>query len=82
MAGDNGQEGDIVKWCPFLNEYCIKERCAIHTGVTKSIGGLQQKAALCGFNAMSMILSQINARTAPPQPQKIELPGGLRQFRG
>lgn len=82
MAGGNGHEEVKTLWCPFLNAWCIKERCAVHTEVTKSVGGMMQKGGICGFNALGMILSEINAKTFPPQPQKIELPGGLRQFRG
>ena len=82
MAEGNGHEEAKVKWCPFLNEYCIGERCAIQTEVIKSFNGLQHKAILCGFNALGMILSEINAKTVPPQAQKISLPSGLRPLKG
>lgn len=81
---DNGHKDEEVKtkWCPFLNEYCIKDRCALHTELQKQMGGMMQKMGLCGLNALGMILSEINAKTMPPQPPKITLPSGLKQFRG
>ena len=70
MAEGNGHKENKVKWCPFLNEYCIGDRCAIHMEVTKSVApGMAQKAGLCGFNALGMILSEINVKTVPPQPR-------------
>ena len=77
MVGGNGHKDEAeskVKFCPFLDKYCIAERCAVHTEVVKAFGGVQQKMGLCGFNALGMILSEINAKTAPPQPQRINLP--------
>ncbi len=82
MAEGNGHEEAKILWCPFLNEYCIQGQCAVYTEVIKSFNGMQHKAGLCGFNALGMILSEINAKTVPPQPPKITLPSGLRQFRG
>lgn len=66
-----------LKKCPLLNEYCIKERCALWADMTRQAGGLQQKFGMCSFNAVVMILSEINAKTQPPQ-QKINIPNLVR----
>ena len=68
--GDNGQnEGVDVKqrWCPFLNEYCLGERCALHSELTRVSGGIPQKIGLCAFNAAVMMLSELNHKTPGPQ---------------
>jgi len=78
MASDNGQEEEErVKKCPLLNVYCIKERCALWTVMTRVQGGLQQQFGLCSFNAMVGMLSEMNMKTQPPQ-QKIQIPNLLR----
>lgn len=73
---DNGHEEERVKECPFLMGYCIKERCALFTGM-RQVGGLQGKFGMCSFNAMIMMLSEMNMKTPSPQ-QKIQIPQLLR----
>lgn len=80
MVEDNGSKDGIkvaVKWCPFLDKYCIQERCALHSEITRSMGGLAQKITLCALNAVGMFLAEINQKTHVPPPQKINLPPGL-----
>lgn len=77
MVENNGDKEAKTKVCPFLNEYCITDRCALHTEITRNIGGLMQKSTLCGFNAIGLLLSEINAKTQPPQP-RISMPHILR----
>lgn len=59
-------DGDKVKKCPFLNEYCIKEKCAIWAEMTRHQGGIGQKFGMCSFAGMMMILSEINQKTGTP----------------
>lgn len=73
MANDNGNEGEKVKKCPFLGDWCLGEACAIRAKVVRNVGGLQQQASMCPVDAVLAILSEINAKTASPQ-QKIEIP--------
>lgn len=85
MDGDNGHKGEgeqRKKRCPFLDQWCLGDACAIYTEGMRQVGGITQKTGVCGFNALGMILSEINAKTMPPQPQKITIPSGLNQFRG
>ena len=80
MEQDNGHVEEIIKWCPLLKEWCskdVRERCAFNTEMARNTGGLQQKFGMCSFNAVVMILSEINIKTVPPQ-QEIQLPGLYR----
>ena len=76
---DNGHKGEEkrLKKCPLLNEYCIEGRCALFTDMMRSVGGLQQKFGLCSFNAMVMMLSEMNMKAQPPQ-QKMQIPNLFR----
>ncbi len=78
---DNGnKEEEKVKTCPFLNKYCITDRCTLYTEMMRNTGGSQEKFGMCSFNATLMILSEINMKTQPPHHQ-IQVPDpGL--FRG
>ena len=81
MTSDNGHnEVKEDKHCPFLNNWCIKERCALFIELRQNTGGLQQKYGACSFSAAVLILSEINQKTQAPPPQMMRLPGGL--FRG
>ena len=87
MTNGNGHEEegqdkkeDRVKHCPFLNDWCIKERCALYSELRRQVGGFQQNFGACGFSAVVLILSEINQKTGIAPPQPIKLPGGL--FRG
>ena len=67
---DNGEQDGIevkTKWCPFLNEYCIGDRCARHSQLTRITGGIPQKIGLCAYNAQVMMLSELNAKTQSTQ---------------
>lgn len=70
-------EGKRLKMCPLLKEYCIEGRCALFTEMTRNAGGLQQKFGLCSFNAMVMMLSEMNMKAQPPQ-QKMQIPNLIR----
>lgn len=78
----SGDGTEVIKMCPFFKEWCDKEHqntCALHAELTQSIGGLQRKMTLCVFNAMIMMLSEINMKTPAPQQkiQRINLPPNL-----
>ena len=69
---------EVKKWCPFLKEWCTGEvigRCAIAIELGRSAGGVRQKALMCPFPAIVIILSEINLKTQVPQQQRIVLPG-------
>lgn len=71
-----------VKWCPFLNEYCIRERCALHTPTfRRTSAGTVTRMDLCAFNALNTMITEINAKTIASQP-KITLPGNIPFKRG
>jgi len=70
--GNNGDERK--KKCPFLNDWCIGEACAISTEMAQNTGGVLQKFTMCSFSALVMMISEINAKTPPPLPQKIQIP--------
>ena len=75
---DNGhKEEEKVKYCPLIDKWCIKERCALYSEMMRSTGGLQQKFGLCSFNATVMLLSEMNMKAQLPQ-QKIQIPNLLR----
>lgn len=80
MAKGNGKgemEEVRKKKCPFLNEWCIEEACSLWTELFQVRNGVRVKASLCYYQANTIILSEINQKTRPPQPQqqKIQLPG-------
>ncbi len=71
---NNNHEPEEVKVCPFLNmQPCIKEKCALWTEVSRKALGAVAVMGICGFNALHMILSEINAKTVPPPPKAIQL---------
>ncbi len=74
--GDNGNNkiGEkIDKQCPFLKETCIEGKCSLYTEFMQGGGGLQPRFGVCAFNAVILILSEINQKTQVPQ-QKFQLP--------
>lgn len=77
MTDNNGHNGDNqVKQCPFLNKECIGEKCAIYSVLMSDMVGIQKKFGTCSFNAVVMILSEINQKATIEQ-QKFQLPKGL-----
>jgi len=50
------------KHCPFLNDWCIKDRCALYQVMSKN----QKQFGLCAYNSMVLLLSEINAKTVAP----------------
>ena len=77
MASDNGKKEDRVKKCPFLNEDCIQDNCALWAEMTRQAGGLQQKFGMCSFSGVMMLLSEINQKTQVQQ-QKVNIPNLIR----
>ena len=86
MLEDNGhreEEKERQKICPFLNKYCITERCALHVKITQQRGHIAQTVSLCAINTFGVLLSEINAKTGTGgRQEKIILPGGLRPGQG
>ena len=69
-----------VKKCPILNEWCteeVKERCTFSAEMMQVVNGVPYRSNVCFKDAVVIMLSEINAKTQPPQ-QKIQLPGLLR----
>jgi len=71
----NGE--DRKKKCPFMADWCIGDACALSVELVRNMGGLQQKFSICSFNALVQMISEVNAKTQPPQ-QKIQVPHLLR----
>lgn len=67
------------KKCPFLNGWCIGNECEMMSQLSKNEGGLLKTFSLCSVKALVVMISELNAKTQPPQ-QKIQLPPNL--FRG
>lgn len=77
---ENQQEAAEVqiKLCPFLNQNCIQEKCALWTEVSMVKPGLPvvKKQGICAFVALCMIAST-------PKPQAmgpIQMPPGFKGF--
>ncbi len=70
-------EGKILKRCPFLGQWCKVEECAIAVEVSRVILGVPKVAQICPFQAMVIMLGEINQKTAMPQQkiQRLQLPG-------
>lgn len=60
------------KWCPFLDKYCIGEKCALRIPIQQERMGVRTQANICVFQALVMIMSS----RPPQQPpmQKLNLP--------
>ena len=72
------KEHKELKRCPFLNEECMGGECALYRGMTRTVGGLQQQFGECSFNAIVILLSEINKKTEAKQGPTILLPGDIR----
>lgn len=68
------EEKEKKRTCPFLNEYCIKERCEVYAEVTRNMGGLLMKSGMCPVTAILMMLSELNQKAQGQKLQKIQLP--------
>ena len=68
---------NLQKCCPFLNEECIGEKCALHSELRSAGGGLQRTFGTCSFTAVVLILSEINQKTMMGQQRQIQLPQGF-----
>jgi len=71
---EDQQEIGQIKLCPFLNENCIQDRCALCTEIAMMQPGMTmpKKQGICAFIALCMISS-----TPKTQPQAIRLPPGF-----
>jgi len=76
MNGNHNEE-EKVKYCQIVKDYCIKERCNFYVEMVQHVAGMQKKMGMCWFNAILMVLSEMNAKTVMPQ-QKIPLPNLYR----
>lgn len=77
-GNDHQTERTLI--CPFLGKYCIKEECAQHAYLTRVTPQGLQKSFTCGFEAMMIILSEINQKT--PMPSQPEMPSIVLPFMG
>ena len=76
MADGNGHDEDKkVKDCPLLDKECIGDKCVLYSELARA--GISQKFGMCAFNAVVLILSEINQKTQVTQQQKIQLPSRL-----
>ena len=77
VEGNGHSEEKVLKKCPFFQKWCDKElqdSCALHVVINKPMGGVMQQISMCGFNALGMLLSEINAKTFPPPQPQIRIP--------
>lgn len=65
---------DLPKRCPILNEACIEDYCHFRTELRQQMGGVMRKKSVCFVDAILLILSEINQKTAVPQQKPIEIP--------
>lgn len=79
MSNNGDKEPEVRrKKCPFLGEYCIKGACALNIELAKNMGGVVQKLDTCAFEALVIMMSEMNVKATVSQ-QKIAVP---RLFRG
>lgn len=64
---------DKKKWCPFLDRYCIGDKCALLMGIQQERMGVRSQMGMCVFLALAMILS--SPRQQQPPMQKLDLSG-------
>ena len=76
MSNGNKPEGQRRKVCPFLGKWCIGEECAIHAYLMRG----NQRVLTCAFEAMVIMLSELNAKT--PSPQQVKKPEIILPFMG
>ena len=71
--GDNGNEQQVIKTCPFSGEECIQDKCAIWMEISMTKPGMMvpQKQGMCSFPAMVMVASTPKVMMAPPQQLNI-----------
>ena len=62
MASDNGDKKEKFTHCPFLDQECIKEKCAIFAELLRDVGGVQTKTGSCSLRATVMMLSELNIK--------------------
>lgn len=64
------ESNNNIKICPFLNQDCIKERCALWTQLFMAEGqfAVPKPMNMCSFIAMPLILG-----TPRPMPQAIPI---------
>ena len=77
MTQDNVNNTEPVKEpkiCPILNSPCIKDKCEFNREFKQSNGVTMQVFSMCAFNAISLILSEINQKTIAPQQKFINIP--------
>jgi len=75
------QEKQVATLCPFLNEECIQEKCALWTEIVGMKPGLStpQKQGVCVFTALCMITSTPKLQ---PTPGAMRMPPGFPSIRG
>ena len=74
----NGDNKEVKKRCPFLGKPCIMNECALYIQITQSKDGVVREGNVCAFGALVQMISELNAKTQPPPPQKIQIPHLLR----
>lgn len=79
MSNSNKPEGRQVKKCPFINDWCIGDECAIHSYIALSTPTGMQRKLVCSIEAILIIISEMNRKT--PQ-QHLEQPQIILPFMG
>jgi len=79
--GNENQEVEQIKLCPFSQQLCIQGKCALWAEVAVMKPGITtpKKQGICVFIALCMILSTPKAQ---PMTRPIQMPPGFPSFRG
>ena len=72
------EEDNQPKLCPFLNQPCIGELCALSMGINQVVLGVRRTMTTCALPALALIMSGISQQQAQ-QGQRIQLPNVRRQ---
>ncbi len=75
--GKQDENNEKGKYCPFLKETCLEDKCALYNEMSNNVVGLKHKFGMCSFSATVLILSQINMRDENRQQQPFQLPNIL-----
>ena len=69
---NNDGKGKVCPW----GKKC--ETCLLAIEMKRQVAGLQQKFITCAFLALVQMISELNAKAAPPPVEKFQLPPGIR----
>ena len=51
---------EVIKKCPFLKEWCIREQCVLYQKMIQVVNGLPREQWMCSYLATDLLLSEMN----------------------